>query len=62
MTETAPGKSNSMDSPVPNTSASAGDREMPVKVYPDSSKLGRAQEKPGATMDSPAPKNGYTKK
>ena len=55
MSDTAPGKSNSMESPVKNTQAPKGDRELPTKIYPSSSKLATKDGgKPGASMDSPA--------
>ena len=66
MADTAPGKKNSIESPCENYNGqkgpSASDLGAPTKVYPGSEKLGRSEQKPGATIDSPAPQHGYTKK
>jgi hypothetical protein len=54
MADTAPGKSNSIESPAPPSKASASDKHAPQKFYPGSAELVKKDGgKPGATIDSP---------
>ena len=63
MAETAPGRSNTIESPANKSTASETEKQAPHKYYPGSANLVKNDGgKPGATMDSPAPQHGYTKK